>query len=335
MTIKEIADRTNLSVATISRVINNSDAVKPETRERVIKFLEESKNNYKYYAAAPNKTIALIIPDIHNPFYGEIIRGITRSAHLSSYDVLLFDTQDNASDEIAYLEKAFSQKVDGIILMSSSRGDRDERLKQLLAEARTPIVLIDKEVHGVTMDGVFLDDSTGMVLLTETLVAAGHSKIVLIAGEEDSGVTKKRVAAFKNALREFNLPFSSDQVIFASYTDTDVAVPILSAVLGSPDRPTAIITCNGLLTMTAIKCIRKQKLTIGKDIALVSFDEVQTLRLLGIDITSASVDLGEMGKTGFDLLMKKIDQSGPARQKLIMVPSVVKRGSETLSAEAD
>lgn len=332
MTIKEIADRTNLSVATISRVINNSSAVKSETRERVIKFLEENKNNYKYYAPAPNKTLALILPDIHNPFYGEIIRGVTHNAHLAFYDVLLFDTQDNSSDEIAYLEKAIAQKVDGIILMSSSRGDRDERLKDLLLSTKTPIVLIDKEIRGVTLNGVFLDDVAGMVLLAETLASCGHKKIVLIAGEEDSSVTKKRVTAFKNALKEFNLPCSPDQIIFASYTDTDIAVPILSSVLSSADRPTAIITCNGLLTMTAIKCIHQQKLIIGKNISLVSFDEVQTLRLLGINITSASVDLTEMGRTGFELLLKKIEDPSSSRQKLIMVPSVIKRGSEILSS---
>ncbi len=332
MTIKEIADKTNLSVATISRVINNSSAVKPETREKVIKFLDENKNNYKYYAPAPNKTLALIIPDIHNPFYGEIIRGVTRNAHLASYDVLLFDTQDNSSDEIAYLEKAISQKVDGIILMSSSRGDLDERLKDLLLTVKIPIVLIDKEIRGVTLDGVFLDDSTGMVLLTETLASCGHKKIVLIAGEENSSVTVKRVTAFKNALKELSLPFSSEQVIFASYTDADVAVPVLSSVLSTPDRPTAVITCNGLLTMTAIKCIHAHKLAIGRDISLVSFDEVQTLRLLGIDITSASVDLSEMGKTGFELLIKKIEDPASSRQKLIMVPTVIKRGSEILTS---
>jgi len=333
MTIKEIADKTNLSVATVSRVINNSKAVKQETRERVLQLLEENKNNYKYYASNTHKTIALILPDIHNPFYGEIIRGITRNAHAAAYDVLLFDTRDDSADELAYLEKAVSQKVDGIILMSSSRGDRDERLTAFLSKAKIPIVLIDKEIRGMTLDGVFLDDMTGMVLLTETLVSCGHRKIALIAGEKDSSVTKKRVSGFRNALQEFGLDSLPEQIIFASYTDTDIAVPVLSELLSGSRRPTAIITCNGLLTMTAIKCIRKQGLAIGRNISLVSFDEVPTLQLLGIDITSAYIDLGEMGRTGFELLLKKIEDPHSSRQKLIMVPAILKRGSELLSQE--
>lgn len=332
MTIKEIADKTNVSVATVSRVINNSKAVKKETRDRILQILEENKNNYKYYAASANRTIALILPDIHNPFYGEIIRGITRNAHGASYDVLLFDTQDSSADELAYLKKAIAQKVDGIILMSSSRGDRDEGLMELLSGAKTPIVLIDKEIRGITLDGVFLDDMTGMALLTETLASCGHTRIALVAGEEDSTVTKKRVSGFRNALQELSLEFSAERVMYASYTDTDVAVPVLSRLLAGENRPSALITCNGLLTMTAIKCIHEAGLEIGKDISLVSFDEVRTLSLLGIDVTSAYVDLGEMGRTGFELLLKKIDDPQCTRQKLIMVPSILKRGSELMSA---
>ena len=332
MTIKEIAEKTNVSVATVSRVINNSMNVKKETRERILQLLEENKNNYRYFASVGNKSIAVILPDIHNPFYGEIIRGVTRNAHSSSYDVLLYDTQDDSSDEISYLEKAVDQKVDGILLMSSSLGDKDDRLKDLLTRVKIPVVLIDKEIRGLALDGVFLDDVSGILQLTEALAGCGHRKITMITGDQNSSVTKKRISGFIDALQEFNLDYSRDQVIFASYTDTDIAEPVLSEMLARADRPTAIISCNGLLTMTAIKCIREAGLKIGKDISLVSFDEVPALKLLGIGITSAYVDLGEMGRTGFDLLIKKIEDPRTGTQKLIMVPSILMRGSEKTEA---
>lgn len=331
MTLKEIAKELNLSVATISRVINNSDAVKPNTRKKVIAFLEQNKHSYKYIAPIPNKTLALIIPDIHNPFYGEIIRGVTRTAQDYSYDTLLFDTQDNVYDEITYIEKAIAQKVEGIILLSSSRSDKEKKLKEVITNSNVPIILIDKEITGITIDGVFLDDTTGMVLLTETLLSNNHKSIVLLTGEKDSSVTKKRVAAFQYALNEFNVPFSNEQIIYASYTNTEIASPIIISLLKQKNRPTAFITCNGLLTMTAIKCLHENNYSIGKDIALVSFDEVNILKMLGINITSAYVDLNEMGKTGFELLLKKIEDPTSSRQKLIIVPSIIKRNSECFS----
>ena len=239
MTIKEIAEKTNVSVATVSRVINNSMNVKKETRERILQLLEENKNNYRYFASVGNKSIAVILPDIHNPFYGEIIRGVTRNAHSSSYDVLLYDTQDDSSDEISYLEKAVDQKVDGILLMSSSLGDKDDRLKDLLTRVKIPVVLIDKEIRGLALDGVFLDDVSGILQLTEALAGCGHRKITMITGDQNSSVTKKRISGFIDALQEFNLDYSRDQVIFASYTDTDIAEPVLSEMLARADRPTA------------------------------------------------------------------------------------------------
>jgi len=333
MTIKEIAEKTNVSVATVSRVINNSANVKKETRERILQLLEKDKNNYRYFASVGNRSLAVILPDIHNSFYGEIQRGITRNANSASCNVFFYDTKDDSSDEIVCLEKAMDRKVDGILLMSSSSGDKEERLKDFLSGIKIPIVLIDREIRGLALDAVLFDDVSGILQLTGALAGCGHRKITLIAGERNSSVTKKRISGFIEALQEFNLDYSGDQVVFASLTDADISEPIISGMLARPDRPTAIISCGGLLTMTAIKCIRATGLKIGKDISLVSFDEVPALKLLGIGITSISVDFGEMGRTGFDLLIKKIGDPHTGTQKRIMVPSIFMRGSEKIDGD--
>lgn len=329
MTLKEIANKCQVSVATVSRVINNKGNVSYNTQEKILHFLNENEKNYKYFSSnEKNDTIAIIIPNIHNSFYSEIVKGITYTANKYNFDILLYDTNDELKKELKYLKKAVEQKVNGIIFMSSSKGDENDELKKLFLQIKIPIILMDKEIKNLQFDGIFLDDISGTFLLTKTLIENGHKNIGILVGENDSEVTKKRLKGYKEGLLEYEIPYNQENIFYSSFTKEHLAYNILDNVLKNENRPTAIISCSGLLTIALVKSIKDADLKIGKDLAIVSFDDVKILQLLGMNITSASTDLQEMGKAGFDLLYKKIKNETLFSSKLKIIPNIIKRGSE-------
>lgn len=329
MTLKEIADRCGVSIATVSRVINNKGNVKSDTKEKILQLLNQSDKSYKYLVSTErNQTIAVIVPDINNPFYGELIKGISKMADKHNFDILLYDTHDDPEKEFKYLKKASKQEINGIILMTSSKSYHCEGIKALFKQIKIPIILMDREIKNLQVDGVFFDDITGVFMLTELLIEQGHKSIGILTGEKDSEVTKKRLEGYKRALSEHEIPCNPKNIYYTSFTETHFAYDILENVLNSKNRPTAIISCSGLLTIALIKSINEAGLEIGKDISIVSFDDVKILQLLGIKITAAFTDLQEMGKAGFDLLYKKINKSSSLTNKLTIIPTIIKRGSE-------
>ena len=331
MTLKEIADQCGVSTATVSRVINNKENVKPETREKILKLLEKSDKSYKYMVSTEkSKTVAVIVPDINNPFYGELIKGITKVADKFNFDILLYDTHDDPEKELKYLKKASKQEINGILLMSSSKGGQYSKSNGLFEQIKIPVILLDKEIKNLPIDGVFFDDVSGIFMLAELLISEGHKNIGFLTGEKESEVTQKRLKGYKKALSEHNIPCNTEYVYYASFTETHLAYDILKNSLSNKNRPTAFISCSGLLTIALIKSINDANLTIGEDISIVSFDEVKILELLGINITSAFTDLQEMGVLGFELLNKKINKESSLTNKLTIIPSISKRGSEKI-----
>ena len=156
MTLKEIADKCGVSTATVSRVINQKGNVKPDTKEKILHYLGENEKNYKYFSSnEKNDTIAVIIPDIHSPFYSEIIKGITQIANKYDFDILLYDTHDDPKKELKYLKKATDQSVNGIIFMGSSKSSENDALKELFSHVKTPVILMDKEIKNLQFDGYF------------------------------------------------------------------------------------------------------------------------------------------------------------------------------------
>lgn len=327
MTLYEIADECNVSIATVSRVLNNKGNVKTETKEKILQVLNKSNNQYKYLVSTEkNQTIAIIVPDIHNPFYGEIIKGVTKIADRYNFDILLYDTHDSQEKEFKYLKKVIKQKISGLILMSSSDGILMEESKELIEKKnKFPIVLIDKELQNLQLDGVFFDDITGIYLLTEYLIKKGHKDIHILTGKKESEVTQKRLQGFKNAFSNYDLKFSEKLVYYSSFSEEEVINRVIEKMFRKKEYPKVIVSCSGPQTIALIKGISQANLILGKDVVIVSFDDVEILHKIGIYITSAHTDLKKMGEAGFDLLYKKINASLAFTNKMTVTPTIIER----------
>ena len=208
MNIKEIARLADVSVATVSRVINNSDKVKLATREKVQAIMREQ--NYIPSATARDlsfqrsEVVAVVVPDLKNPFFYGLIEGITKVAEKNRYQVLIFNTNENAEKEFRVLTTIRERNVAGILITAA--GVRDERTGRLLKEFQeqgSPVVLIDRFIDGGEgLDTVVADNESGSYEAVCELIRQGHERIAIIAGDKDLSPVYERELGYRRALRE-------------------------------------------------------------------------------------------------------------------------------------
>ena len=200
MNIKEIARRAGVSSATISRVLNNSGYVKEETRQKVLRALEE----YNYVPSAIARSLSIqdslsvgtIIPDIENEFFSKVISGISEVAESYHYNIVFLGTNETLDKEHDFLKIVESQRLKGVIITPISETDtvtRDYLLR--LEESGIPVVLVDRDVKGAQFDGVFVDNQKGSYDGVMELIKAGHERIAIITGPETSKPGKDRCQA--------------------------------------------------------------------------------------------------------------------------------------------
>ncbi|HBM47695.1 MULTISPECIES: LacI family DNA-binding transcriptional regulator [unclassified Clostridium] len=334
MNIKELARRAGVSSATVSRVLNNSGYVKEETRKKVLEAVEEY--NYVPNALArnlsikDNPSIGVIIPDIENEFFFKAISGISDVADAFHYNIVYFGTNETLSKEHESLNVAISQRLKGVIIAPISQLDtqtKDSLIK--LEESGIPVVLIDRDIKGARFDGVFVDNYGGAYDGVSALIQNGHKKIAVIAGPSTSKPGKERLAGYKQALEDAGIPVREDYIAYGDFK-REKAYESAKSLLKQPDPPTAIFSSNNESTLGCLKCLTECGMVPGREIALLGFDDIETLRVIDYKLSVVERDAKQQGAEAMKLLMECFaDSKNRQRGKRILVPyQVVLRGSE-------
>lgn len=334
-TISDIAKKAGVSQATVSRVMNDSGYVKKDTREKVMKVMKELNYTPNAIARSLSKnktnTIGVVVPDINNPFFGEIIKGISDIADKQDLNMILFDTDESIKKEIKALKLLKEQRIQGLIIVPTSVED-DENCEYLriIENLGTPIVLVDGHVRHSNFNGVFVDNIKGAYEGTEALIKAGHRKIAIITGRMNSKPAKDRVRGFKKALNMYDLPFEEKYSFNGEYL-LEKSYECTKEILNMEDKPTAIFASSNMMTLGCLKAIFEENLKIPEDIAFVGFDKVDVLNTLGMNISYINGPRREMGRTGMEMLLdifKKKDSN--EIKEVMLLPNLVLQGSEKL-----
>ena len=335
MNIKEIARRAGVSSATISRVLNNSGYVKEETRQKVLKAVEE----YNYVPSAIARSLSIqdslsvgtIIPDIENEFFSKVISGISEVAESYHYNIVFLGTNETLDKEHDFLKIVESQRLKGVIITPISETDavtRDYLLR--LEESGIPVVLVDRDVKGAQVDGVFVDNQRGSYDGVMELIKAGHERIAIITGPETSKPGKDRCRGYLQAMEDSGLAVPEEYVACGDFKIAK-AYECTGRLLGLKEPPTAIFTSNNLSTLGCLKYLTEHKVKIGRDISLMGFDDIDALRMIDYRISVVDRDAREQGREAMRLLQECFEDSGKSRQrgKRITIPyKVILRGSE-------
>ncbi|MCU0507472.1 MAG: LacI family transcriptional regulator [Anaerolineae bacterium] len=319
-TINDVAKRANVSPVTVSRVLNGAPNVNDMTRLRVNRAIAELGYVPNIVARSlrsrRTRSIALILPDITNPFWPTVARGVEDAAQRDGYTVLLCNSDENAQKQARYLEAVISQQVDGVLIAPANS---DAANLAPLRDRAIPTVVIDRRVDGWDGDAVRGDSVGGAELLTRHLIELGHRRIAMLSGPATTSTSQDRFAGYQAALQRAGIPLDPDLVRFGEFRQGSGA-EMTHAVLALQPAPTAIFAANNAIALGAIQAVGERGLQVPQDVALVCFDDVSPSAQLFPFLTVAEQPAYQMGLEAARLLFARLDEGDAHPPRLITLP---------------
>ena len=331
VTIQDVAVDAGVSAMTVSRVINESPRVRADTRERV----EASIAKLGY---VPNRlargliqrkthAFGVIVPDVANPFFTLVVRGVEQVAWRAGYHVILCDTQGDLERERGYLEDMVAFQVEGVLI--APVGDRSRPQLRLLTRNSVPFVLIDRSITGFDADLVQGDSVAGARQLVEHLIALGHRRIGMVTETAGVSTARDRVQGYREALEGAGIEPDPELVVESSAIDPDAAREATLRLLARPEPPTAIFAVNNIAVVGVVEAARRQKLEIPDDLALVCFDDIEHVSRLYPFLTVMAQPAETYGTIATQLLLDRLSGRIAQRRRIVVLPAdfVVRKSS--------
>ena len=320
--MKDVARLSGVSAMTVSRVINGSERVAPETRLRVERAIAElgyvPSRLARGLIRQKTGTLAVIVPDVANPFFTLIVRGAEDVARRADYRVILCDTRGNLTIERGVIEEMIAHRVEGIVIAPVS--DRSRAHLRRLARFGVPFVLIDRTIPGVDADVVVGDNEGGARRLVDHLLSLGHRRIGLIVESDDVSTARDRRRGYGAALEAAALP-SDPTLVVRSTVDPGGGFEGMRRLLALDERPTAVFTVNNLVAVGAIEAIRAEGLRVPEDVALVCFDDIEYASRLYPFLTVMAQPAETLGTLGTQLLLDRVAGRAPERSRVVVLPA--------------
>ncbi len=304
-TIVDVAREAEVSVATVSRVLNNSTSVLPKTREAVLEAIE--KLNYKPNLLGRNlrrsqtKMILVLLPTVSNPFYSGIVKGIEDIGHKNGYNIMLCNTNSDYQREKTYLELLKNKLSDGVIFMAPELNE--EELSEI--GSKYPAVQCCEYKEGACVSHVSIDNYKAAYEIVSHLIELGHRRIGLIGSKSNCISSIQRHEAYKRALEDNGIQFDTDLVGYGNYSYKR-ALKAAKALLSRDDRPTAIFAISDIMAIGAIRAAKEARLRVPHDVAVAGFDNIDFASMYDPMITTIAQPRYEMGCVAMELLLKQI-----------------------------
>lgn len=299
-TIRDVAAKAGVSVATVSRVFNDKHLVRDATYRRVRAVAERLR--YVPHAGARSlslratNTIGVVLPDLHGEFFSEVIRGIDLAARQSGYHLLVSGSHSDRADMQAVLQ-AVRGRVDGLIVMSP---DLDAAALVGDLPSAIPVVILNASIEG--RRSVTIDNAGGARAMVRHLVALGHRRISFICGPAQNADAAERRRGYRDAARALEVDLSRDLMIAGNFTE-ESGYEAARRILTFATPPSAVFAANDAMAIGALSAFRAAGLRVPEDVAVVGFDDVPIARFLTPPLTTVKVPISELGRRGFEILL--------------------------------
>ena len=331
-TINDIAKEAGVSKATVSRVLNKPSSVDPNTRERILEIMR--KRRYTPSASARNLSrqtstiVGVIVPEVDNPFFGEILRGITSIVDKHNLTMICVNSDDKAEKDKKALKMFKEQRVAGLLYTPAIDYSKPEEAKEILGliqDLDTPVVIMDRKLDVFERyDGVFFDDRKSICEATEILINAGHTKVGIFNATMEGILARTRQAGFKDALKKHNISYNKEYCYLGNYTMTK-SYQLACKMLESEDCPTAVVTCNNRTSMGFLKALREHNLKLSEDISCIGLDRIEALDIVGNDFNFIRREAKLMGQTASELMIHRIAFPSEPVQNVFLESEIVIR----------
>lgn len=329
-TLKEVAKEANVSITTVSRVINDSSKVNIKTRERVedaMKLLKFQPNRVAQRLRANkgrSKLLGLIIPDIQNQFYSSIVRGIEDMSYGNNYAVILCNSDENPEKEKFYLEVLRSESVDGIILPPIRQNGKF--IKDLI-KSGIPVICFDRKLSSQSIDTVVIDNEKGGYLATSHLIELGHRDIAVITSSLSISSFEDRFKGYKHALEDHGISINENYIKKGDHRSSEIGKQLTFELLRQNPRLTSLLIMNNQMTLGALEAINEHGLAIPYDISIVGFDDMEWAKAISPPITVIKQPGYEMGRRVAELFFQRVTDPDREKVQVIMEPKLVIRQS--------
>lgn len=333
VTIKDVAKLANVAPSTVSRVISNNPVISKKTKDKVREAMEHlgyhPNLNARSLANKHSMALGIVLPNaahvvFQNPFFPEVLRGISAKAHEKGYVLYLStgQTNDHIFEDVKQMVQG--KRVDGVILLYSLVEDR---IISYLKEVDFPFVLIGKPFkESKSINYVDNDNYRASKKVTEHLIGLGHEQIAFIGGNLDLVVTIERLEGYEKVLRKHDIPYREDYVVrqqFIKEGGQDAVAKLMS--LDQP--PTALVVADDIMALGVYQMLNKLGLRIPDDVSIVSFNNLMMSEMSVPPMTTVDINIFGLGNEATRLLIEQIAEPELAKRKVILPFKLIKRGS--------
>lgn len=327
-TIKDVAKHANVSIATVSRVLNGQSGYSKATEEKVLVAIKELGYQPNAFArgliSKKSNSLGILFPEVSSQFSSKILRGVEEAAHRLDSSVIVCNTASHGQRTIKYLQLLTEKRVDGILFVSETI---TEEYYKKLESMQIPVVLISTESYQYPLPFVKVDDKHAAFTATDYLVKMGHSKIGMISGNKDDIIAgQPRIDGYKQALTQRGLPIKEENIVQSqgfSFKDGFTGLPKL---LEQSPGLTAIFAASDALALGAISSAYKLGIRIPDHLSIIGYDNLPIAEMAIPPLTTVAQPLEEMGMVAAEMLFTMMDQ-GRRVESRIMPHSVIERES--------
>ncbi len=333
-TIADVARLAGVSTATVSRVVNGNTEVDPQLAARVRAAITEL--NYRPSRLARSlrtrrsSVWAVIISDIRNPFFTDMVRGIEDVAYANNFSLVLCNAEDDLAKEADYLALAVDEHMAGVILAPASPTETD---LEPLRSGGVPIVTVDRRLADDKIDRVLIDNSGGAAAAVEHLWQNGFRRIGCVSGPMEVSTGSDRLAGYRAGLAAHGSDFDQSLVRYGDFHE-ESGFAAMRALLALPEPPDAVFVANNLMTLGALEAIGAAGLQIPSDIGIVGFDDMSWAPLLRPSLTTVGQPTYDVGAETARMLLSRISGHTGGGREVVLATKLYARASSQIIAGA-
>ncbi len=326
VSLREVAKAAKVSVGTVSNVLNRPEVVAPETLARVQRIIDDLgfvPNGFARQLRSGNsRTLGLIVPDVANPFFTEVARGVEDAASKRDYAVFLCNSDESATKEDRYINVLIQQQVRGVLITPTDvKSDRLDAMR----ERGIAVTLVDRELKGRHQCSVSVDDVHGGQLGIEYLTGLGHSDIAWVCGPDSIPQVADRGAGVAKAAK---IAGAKVETIRVSLMNTPQGEDAARKILSFKTMPSAIFCANDLLALGVMRTLRESKIRIPEQVSILGYDDIEFAASAAVPLSSISQPAYQMGVTAADLLLNECEERDThEHQQIRFQPQLVERAS--------
>jgi DNA-binding LacI/PurR family transcriptional regulator len=328
MRIKDVAKLAGVSTATVSHVVNKTRFVSQETAQKVLAAIETvgytPNVHARNLASGRSRTLGLIVSDIANPFFPELVKSIEEQAAERGYDVTLANTNYDPQRTASCVRRLIEQRVSGVAIMTS---EMDAALSRRLAEREIAVVFLDVGTVGPHTSNIVVNYEKGIRQAVEHLLALGHRRIAYVSGPQRMKSAARRKMAFVKTMKKYQASLHTAPSVFEGDLKAGGGQQAARELLRLDPLPTAVVSANDLMAIGALGELKAAGLRVPEDISVVGFDDILFASLADPPLTTVALSRADVGRAAVEALLHTLSAEGNVGREIKISTRLIVRGS--------